>query len=137
MSLFRKSHQIVNYLCSFQFAPNFPMTIVSENLDPSTSLAEIEEIAQAVKDIASGAVSLEEADRKISIIEGKKMVKERETREKVEDLLRYGKPGKGISDDYEFWCRGCHTEYSRSDVTHCERCGSGKLVSKSKSLFHW
>jgi hypothetical protein len=102
-------------------------------LDTESALREIDEIAKAVKDIANGDISIDEVDRKITSIETKKMIKEREAAERDAELLKYGKPGKGLGEDYELWCRGCHTEYCRTDMERCERCGSEKLVRKGRN----
>eukprot|EP00826_Nyctotherus_ovalis_P027587 TRINITY_DN2156_c0_g1_i14.p2 TRINITY_DN2156_c0_g1~~TRINITY_DN2156_c0_g1_i14.p2 ORF type:complete len:303 (+),score=111.47 TRINITY_DN2156_c0_g1_i14:676-1584(+) len=47
---------------------------------------------------------------------------EEEAKRKEEERLRMGRSGKGISNDYVCYCKGCRTEFL-IDIPKCSRCG--------------
>ena len=67
---------------------------------------------------------MEEGKKKKQLLEE---IKEREAKEKRENILKMGRDGKGDKfDEYKIFCKSCHTEYLTDDITKCNRCGSTK-----------
>ncbi|VWU52369.1 TPR domain containing protein [Hepatocystis sp. ex Piliocolobus tephrosceles] len=101
--------------------------------DVEEFLSRVDSVTSKIKDILEDKIKvsdLEKEEKKILLEKKIKEMKEKEKEEKKKKEFQIGKQGKGVSNDYLFFCRYCFVEYSYK-ITNCVRCNN-LVISKEE-----
>ena len=75
-------------------------------------LDKVDLVSDQIKQLIEGKVTPEAFDRKIKLHETIHEIRKREEAEALFNKQRFGNPGPGTGDSYDWWCRGCFTEFT-------------------------